>query len=142
LQSDGDAEPSDGLPRAVRALLREHIRSIEQLDLLLWLHARPSESHSVRAAAEALGSSDALAENTLAHLARQGLVTLSTTPSRTHYAPRTEQLAAQVSLLAATFGGARAEVLTFISTCALDRVRDAQGRAFAHAYLVHGTKKE
>lgn len=142
MQSDGDSDTSDPLPRAVRELLREHIQSVEQLELLLWLQEGPREPSSVRAAAARLRSSDALAESTLDHLARHGLAALSPEPLLACYAPRSEQLAQQVSLLAATNERARAEVLTFLSTCALERVRDAQGRAFAHAYLALGPKKE
>lgn len=141
LQSDGQEDDGAGLPREVRELIREHIHSLEQLDLLLVLHEQPGQALGVSEAAAALGSTDALARATMTHLCRQGLSTVSA-DSTARYDPKDALLHKRVMALAASYAQSRTEVLTFISACALDRVRDAQGRAFAHAYLGHRSKKE
>jgi hypothetical protein len=141
LQSDGHHDASDELPRAVRELIREHIHSLEQLDLLLFLRARDGQSQTLATATEALGSTDALASATMTHLRRHGLARV-TPEFFALYAPRDEQLRQDVTLLAASYRQARAQVLTFLSACALDRVREAQERAFAHAYLGQVLKKK
>lgn len=142
MQADGqDDDDGHELPREVRALIREHIHSLEQLDLLLFLHGHPGQTLASSEVAHALGSTDALARATMTHLRRQGLSTV-TSDFAACYAPSSAALHQLVARLAEAYAHARPAVLTFISACALDRVRDAQGRAFAHAYLGHRTKKE
>jgi hypothetical protein len=142
VQSDRQSEVGDELPREVRELIRDHIHSLEQLDLLLFLHGRPGQSLSMPEAMQALGSTHALASATLTHLRQQGLAEVARDFAATRYAPANEALHQRVGLLAESYREARTAVLTFISACALERVRDAQGRAFAHAYLGRGSKKE
>jgi hypothetical protein len=120
------------LSPALRELLTTSIRSVEEIDLLLQLY----EDRGVRSAPE-LATATRLAE-AAAITALQNLVLCRLvvqqgdgSPLRYVFAPARAELRAVVEELARVYEDCRLDVLTLISSQALERVRSGARRAFS-----------
>lgn len=95
--------PDQALSPAARASICEHIRTIEQLNLLIWLQQRASDEHELDGVAEALGIGPSMAQAAFAQLSRrEAVIVTAGNPVRVRNAPqssRSEKLAAQLAQL-------------------------------------------
>ncbi|HEX5656970.1 MAG TPA: hypothetical protein VFX59_07230 [Polyangiales bacterium] len=127
---------STAIPKPVREFVCKRIHAIEQLEILLLLHADRAEAWTARSVAAAVRIGDADVADALRHLSAEGLLIESagSTP-QFKYAPVGTELGACVDTLAEIYARSRLEVLQLISRGAMDRIRTAQVRAFASAFL-------
>lgn len=121
----------------VKQLLREKVRSIEQLETLLCLVEQPVSTFTARDVAEALHISPAAAHAALEALVRNGLARGG---SAYEYSPEDEATAAAVEALAKEYKVSRVEVLVFIAQGALNRVRDEALHTFSEAFRLRPKK--
>lgn len=83
----------DSVPANLRQFLREHVRSIAQLELLLLVRGKPETVWSAEDAAKALYIPGNFAEAILENLTTSGLVAIDEEEGRRYrYWPRTPQL--------------------------------------------------
>lgn len=133
--------PGD-IPPAVAALLRTHVETYEQLEVLLVLHAAPDRAWRADALATELGARPELVATALAGLAASGLVAAAGTGLRTEYryAPAAAADAAAVEALVQVHAAQRLELVKTMSANAIERVRAAAARTFADAFLLNGRR--
>lgn len=130
------------ISKPVLDFLCERIDALEQLEVLMLLHADPAEAWNASAVAEALRISDHEARAALEHLREQKLLVAGGVRERSfRFAPRTEELARHAVATVDAYRDSRIDVLTFVSHCAMDRIRSAQVRTFAQAFLLRGPPK-
>lgn len=127
----------------VAALLRDRIESLEQLELLLLLRRRASESWAPDKAGAELGLAVPMATQALEHLVRGGLVVERTTATGRafRYAPMSAALVEAAGELAQAYVEHRGEVMRLLSANAVARVRAAASRMFSYSLLT-GKKKD
>jgi hypothetical protein len=125
----------------VRALIAERVRGYEQLEALLYLHARADASHAADAVAAALRIPVEAAAGALEDLAARGLAAAA--PESAHayrFAPATPELHAAVAMLERVYAEQRLAVIKLMSDNAIERLRTGAARAFVDAFLI-GRKK-
>jgi hypothetical protein len=80
---------SDGLSAAVKGFIREHIQSVEQIEILALMRNAPGREWTARALDQTLRSSEQSIARRLAEFARAGLLTESGDVEKTYrYQPR------------------------------------------------------
>jgi hypothetical protein len=127
---------------AVRALIAERVHGFEQLEALLFLHARPNEECSAEAVAAALRIPDSASVDALEDLVARGLAGARPGPPRTYrFDPHTPELRAAVSGLERAYADQRLAVMKLMSEDAIVRLRSGATRAFADSFLI-GRKKD
>jgi hypothetical protein len=128
----------------VRNLIRDRIRSIEQLETLLLIRMEPARIWKLKEISDALRCTDSVAESAIATLCRSGLAEPKDSPQgRGHrYAPESAEIDAHVRELADTYQNYRVETLVFISSNAINRVRSQALNTFAEAFRLRGPKKD
>ena len=129
------------IPAPVETLLRERIRSVEELEILLLLHAADSQAVPRAEIASKLRIQPHLVSSALAKLLDAGLVS-EPTSAAFRFEPRGPELRAPVDDLAKFYPDHRIEVLVFISQNALSRVRQDALRTFSGAFQITGRKKD
>lgn len=131
------------LSAAVRGFLYENVDSYEQLEALLFMHARTSEAWSAEAVGRATGVDTAAAEQALRGLAERGLCNRHDTPTGAHYryTPASPVVAALVGEVARAYDTDRLAVVHAMATNSIDRVRHRAMRMFADAFVL-GRKKD
>jgi hypothetical protein len=134
-------EPTTQLPASVETLLRERIRSVEDLEILLLLHRERERALPRADIASILRINVQLAMAALNNLVNAGLV-VEPSGAAFQYAPARSELDAAVGELAAFYPEHRIEVLVFISQNAISRVRQDALRTFAGAFQITGRKKD
>jgi hypothetical protein len=106
---------SEGIPDNVITFIRDHIESVEQLEILLLLHAQRERDWSAEEVAKALRSSSISAEKRLSQFATLKLLTeKKDSPNRYRFAPATESLGAVVGALAEAYLIRRVTVIDLI----------------------------
>lgn len=126
-----------------KALLRDHIESFEQLEILLLLHRRRSDTLDSDAVALDLKLDPDIVSESLVHLSRARLaVRVEGRPRLFRYGPDRPGLDAAVSNLAESYDDNRLEVINLMNTNAIDRVRTSAMRAFANSFLLGGGGKK
>ena len=125
------------IPEDIRILLRDHLPSHEQLELLLLMHTDPMREWSVEDLAETLKISPMLAEEAINQLAADELIDLWELPSNALRCrgPR-DACRDLVSRLAQIYQDNRVEVLMLMSANAIQRMRTGALRAFADAFVI------
>jgi hypothetical protein len=125
------------IPTEVRALLRNHIVSFEQLQVLLLLHSGSQEPWSVDAISNALHIDSALVAAALDALQAIRLVNREPAhrKSPVRYAPDAP-LSPAVDALAQSFESHRAAIMSIMSTNAIERVRSGAIRAFSDSFVI------
>ena len=124
----GDGE----LTERARELIRSSIRSIEELETLLWLRSEVSRRWTAAQLARELHFSEQLVGTALQGLVRCQLVVQEedTSPLRYQYRPSSAQAAVSVDELADAYERRSVEVLTLISSSAIARLRREVARLF------------
>ena len=135
-----------GLPESlsaqVRAFLRDHIESYEQLEILFILRGQPGAHWSVQQLAERLQLPPDTIEDALQGLARAGGINERARPEEAvRYFPRTAEQAATIDSLATAYQVNPLAVIKLMSANAIERVRTAAIHTFADAFVI-GRKKD
>jgi DNA-binding GntR family transcriptional regulator len=126
----------EDLPAEVRALIRDHLETYERLEILLLLHRHGGETCTTDWVVEQLKLGTTPAAEALDALAQRGLLRrVPGPPAGFRFAPGNAQLAAATEHLAATYGEQRLEVVKYMSSCAIERMRTAALRTFADAFV-------
>lgn len=117
------------------ALLRERVRNIDQLQLLLLLIAAPGRCLGHEQLAQAAQMPPDTADEALAALAQAGLV--EAVDSRTwRYAPPDETVAAAVAHLVTAYRNNPVPIIRLLTARSIERVRTAALLTFADAFVV------
>ncbi len=103
------------LPSDVEQLLREHIRSIETLEILLSLRDEPERRWTVADVYQKVRSSERSVSHNLAELSRRGLVRQEAqNPPAYQFAPQTDPLRETVERLAHLYAERRVRIVEAI----------------------------
>ena len=122
--------PSPGeLPADVLQLLRERIRSIEQLEILLLLRESGDRFWNAAEVYQEVRSSERSVAQTLERLCLKGLLDCDKATSRYRFAPQTEAMKTAIDHLAELYAERRVRVVEAIYSEPLDAV-DEFARAF------------
>jgi len=109
----------------VRDFLHDKILSYEQLETLLLLHSRRTETFSPRAVAELLHVPDQTAADLLDRMLRQHLLAMQVVGAsiRFSYGPDSAALAGVVDQLAESYNNNRLVIMNLMNANAMERVR-------------------
>jgi hypothetical protein len=126
-----------------KALLRDHIESFEQLEILLLLHRKRSDILDPDAVAMELKLDSDTVTEALVHLCRARLaVRVEDAGRRFRYGPDRPGMDDAVGNIAGSYDENRLEVINLMNTNAIDRVRTSAMRAFANSFLLGGGGKK
>lgn len=130
---------SSDLPEDVKRLLREHIYSVEQLEILLFLRSNPEEAFDARAVHDQLRTSETSAAARLLDLSERGFLQALTTQQGTsfRYAPNTDWLAATTDRLAHAYAERRYRVMELVFSKPIENLR-----VFADAFRFRKDKSD
>lgn len=108
--------PDHGIPEPVRRLLTTHIRSIEQLEVLVLLRATADREWSAPEVSRELGSSVMSIQDRLGDLAARGFLAAreAETQHMYRFAPRTEEVRRLVDELARAYKERRLTIVNLI----------------------------
>jgi hypothetical protein len=127
---------------SVRALLRDHIESYEQLEMLLLLRGRPNGTWNLGELAERLHAPSEELEQGLRGLEAAGCIAQRTPGGDVfRYAPRDALQAAAIDRLAAAYEERPLAIIKLMNANAIERVRTAAISTFADAFVL-GRKKD
>ena len=130
------------LPENVRAFLRDHVESYEQLELLLFLREQHALEWSMRQIAERMHFPADEIDEAVRGLVVAGCVVERAQPERAiRYAPRDEGQAAAIDALAAAYAARPLAIIKLMNANAIERVRSAAIDTFADAFVL-GRKKD
>jgi len=128
---------SERLPESVSVLLREHVTTFEQLEVLLLLHAYPHDDWTAAAVSERTRISAELIERALADFTGNGLVEqVRENPPAYCFAPRATPQRQAAADLATAYRDQHALVMSTMSVNAIERIRSGTLRAFSDAFLL------
>jgi hypothetical protein len=128
---------SEQLLDSVQALLRDHVTTFEQLEILLLLQAHPHDDWTAAAAGERTHIPEDLVAHALADFSGSGLVEqVRESPAAYCFAPRTDHLRQAAADLAVAYRDQRALVMSTMSVNAIERIRSGTLRAFSDAFLL------
>ncbi|HEY6877837.1 MAG TPA: hypothetical protein VI299_07445 [Polyangiales bacterium] len=131
------------LSKPVQDFLRERIDALEQLEVLFLLRENPELWWEAKAVADALQIDLEQACGALEQLRAHALLLVDDpNTGRYRFCPRDAALATQAGATADAYRHARIDVLTFVSRGAMDRIRSAQLRTFAQAFLLRDPSKK
>jgi hypothetical protein len=103
---------SSRLSPLVRTLIRRHVHSVGELELLVMLHAERDRGWSVAAICEALGCPKSWAVAQLAAMARAGL--LERTDGKWHFSPESAELEQATAALQEAYRLQSRDVVRFV----------------------------
>jgi hypothetical protein len=128
---------SERLPDSVQLLLRDHVTTFEQLEILVILQAHPHDHWTGAAVGERARIPADLADRALAEFSGSGLVEqVRENPATYCFAPRTANLRQAAADLAIAYRDQRALVMSTMSVNAIERIRSGTLRAFSDAFLL------
>ncbi|MGV3533595.1 MAG: hypothetical protein ACO1QR_14605 [Chthoniobacteraceae bacterium] len=126
---------SDAIPTQVREFLRQHIQSVEQLEILLLVAASPEREWSIGAVYEVIRSSERSVTTRLEEFTAKGFLVCSPGPPATYrYAPKNEMLRSGVTETAKVYLERRVRVVEAIFSPDLDPLQ-----GFADAFKFRNT---
>ena len=102
------------IPEEVRQFVGKHIRSLDQLEVLLLVSALPDREWSVDDVYNVVRSTPAAVSERLESLASAGILSRAGEPPLFRYQPRTEQMARAISALSATYKLSRHRIVELI----------------------------
>ena len=131
------------LPEDVRALLREHIETYEQLEVLLLLRRARHEKWTVAGLAARLQVRDELIDSALEGLRTAGLVAVTAAAPAPHFAylPATSSLDAAAGRLDRDYAERPIRIIQLMSANAIERVRTSALQTFADAFVLKKKKE-
>jgi hypothetical protein len=104
------------IPVEVQRFLWTHIRSLDQLEVLLLVCSSPDQEWSGEAVYEVVRSNLAVVTDRLESFCRAGVLARSGEPPRYRYAPQTEELRRQIAALDAAYKLGRHRIVELIYT--------------------------
>jgi hypothetical protein len=114
----------DPIPEEVKQFIAERIDSVELLEVLLFLRAKPEREWSADEISKELRSSTVSISRRLADLHTRELLFLNEElPPRYRYSPRTNKLVVTVDRLAEAYASSRARVIDLIFSKPTDKLR-------------------
>lgn len=123
---------SSGIPEDARKFIAKHINSVEQLEILLLLHAHPQREWTADAVAQELRTDPKSAAMRLDDLRTRGLLSVASNTDHVYqYAPASVQMAHAVDLLKEAYAERRVSVIEFIFSRPVDNIR-----VFADAFRI------
>jgi predicted transcriptional regulator len=115
----------EGISEEVKNFISKHIRSVEQLEILLLLSASPERIWTVQSVHQQIQSSQAAVAACLEKLHEQGFLTARKMPGLVYqYSPNSPELAKGVATLAATYKEKRIKVIEQIFEKSGDQLRN------------------
>lgn len=134
----------DDLPEDVRRLLRDHVESYEQLELLILLRAEPDHPWTVEALSARLRVPASLVLLALDTLQTAGFVSSRPLGAEKQYArlAQSNNVEATLERLVQAYREHPIPVLKQMSANAIERVRTAALRTFADAFILRKDKKD
>lgn len=137
---------SGPLSSSVLSFLRERVGDLEQLQILLLLHAESESLWTPEAVASRLRMDDGVTARSLDDLRRNSLVDEAAGGEGRafRYRPASTALAALVDELATVFAEASFEVMRAMNAIAVERMRTSAMKAFANSFVLgdEGKKKD
>jgi|GEM_PF-6957512 len=125
---------------AFERLLRDAIRSMEDVQVLLVLRDTPERAWTARQLAERLTLELSSVESALQNLVAGGAARRDPQKPGAHrYAPASRELGAEVDALAAKYREDRVGLILRLSSDAMDRVRSHAQETFARALRTRGS---
>ena len=135
--------PDTAIPEDIRLLLRQHLPSHEQLEVLLLMHADQSREWSIEEIAEKLKISSILVEEAVQHLAAAQLIERWKSPSGAlRCRGPLESCRKLIDRLAVVYEQNRLELVMQMSANAIERIRTGAVRAFADAFRIKGKNED
>jgi hypothetical protein len=128
------------LPLAVRELIRERVRSIEALEVVVSLREVRGHTTTLAELAAKLRISTSATAAAVEELSNAGLVRIEADGS-VLYDAGSPELDRSVAELVDCYSHLRVETLVFISSNAIGRVRKSALHTFAEAFKLQGRKK-
>lgn len=131
------------LPENVASLLRERIESFEQLEVLLLVRGERERNWTAESVSKILKINVAIAAEALDHLCRKNLLDVRVGNEQLifRFAPATAALEGDVTALAQVSIDRRVDVMSAMSSNAVQRMRTSTIRLFADAFLIGRGKK-
>jgi hypothetical protein len=126
-----------GIPDDVRRFLGEHIHSVEQLEVLIWLLEHPAECWTGKAVARELRIDANSAASRLEDLVSRGLAAAGREPESFVYEPAHPERDRLVRSLARLYAERRVSIINLIFSKPVDRVR-----LFADAFRIRDEKEK
>lgn len=126
-----------GLPPDLQALLRDHIQSYEQLEVLLWLRDRRQEAWSPDSLAGRLNLAESMTEEACLALLEHRLIEARGAPPQWVFQYRPESAAHDTAIgqLVVAYAEHRLDVVRAMNANALDRLRTKSLGVFSGAFL-------
>lgn len=112
----------EAIPPDVKQFLADHIRSVEQLEILLLLRQQPDRTWPIAELAQAMYGPEDSAARQLGRLVASGLVARDGEAATFRYAPLSPNLAATIDRLAHTYSERRVAVLTSLAEGPMENV--------------------
>lgn len=129
------------IPAEVRAFLRDHIPSYDQLAVLLLLHHRADAIWTTHTIATELRTSPEVVHDALARLRATGLI--EAMPAGTfRFPPGPSAIATLVDQLAQLHDRDRLGVMNLMNSNAIERVRNRALHTFADAFVLRRKKPD
>jgi predicted transcriptional regulator len=125
----------------VSQLLEASVRSIEELEVLLYLRREAAQKRPSQLA-EALSIHDSVTESALLNLERAGLVASAEDGKAYRYAPSEPALASAVEALVEAYQRNRVQIIMTISSNAIERMRHGVLQLFSDAFRISRGKKD
>lgn len=123
-------------------LLREHLTTFEQLEVLLYLRNHRDGEFDAAALGETLALRSEHLIEALKGLAASELITAGPDGNSFRFAPRSPELTDAVEGLAVAYQEHSAPILSTMSIYAIERIRSGPLRAFADSFVVGGKKRD
>lgn len=115
--------PREPISEDLKKFIREEIQTVFRLEVLLFLHRDRPKSFSVEAVADELGFEYDIAQEHLAALVENGILTSEADKSRFRYGPANERVKELVDQLALVYPTQRVLILSLILSERPDKVR-------------------
>ncbi|MEP7247010.1 MAG: hypothetical protein ABI885_25460 [Gammaproteobacteria bacterium] len=127
---------ADSLPAAVHTLLREHVMSFEQLEIILLLHRQPRQGWSATEISEDRRIPLELVADALTGLETSKLIRrIGNAGERVQLSPAEPATADAVRALALAYQDQHASVMSSMSMNAIERIRSRTLRAFSDSFV-------
>lgn len=102
------------IPTEIARFIEKHITALDQLEVLLLVCALPDREWSAEAIYQVVRTTPALVVKRLEEFVRDGFLSRAGEPPLYRYAPRSEELASQVSAVGAFYKMSRHKVVELI----------------------------
>ena len=119
-----------GVPKETQAFIRAHIRSIRQLEALLWFRENPAPVTASALAREERIDQD-MADDLLRSFERSGFADGPDEDGAYRYRPKDREVAAQIDKLAEVYGTYRVSVINLVFAMPSESVQ-----SFADAFKI------